>query len=621
MPDTMDPLKLAHQRRREGRLREAAEIVREVLRGDHQNTEALHLLAVVAHQLGKHEYAYRCAEHAVRSEPKNSVYHCTLGVISRCLNRPDAAIDCYRRAIRLAPVDATSHFNLGNALRDKGRHDDAIRAYKHSLRLDPLNTKACYNLGLSLQATGKLEEAIVQYERAIELKPDYVDVRIDLGSVLAYQGKHEAARSMYKQALRYDPRCGEAYNNLGNLYRLEGKHRAALLEYRNALKIDPKNATVWSSVGEIRLQHNQYAEAINSFRRAIMGAPRQIRHRCRLADAFYENGQMREAITAYSDAIERQPNCAPAYLGRAYARLIQGDYELGWQDYEWRLQLEPICRVRPTFIQPEWDGTPLVGQSLLVYDEPGFGNTFQFSRYLQHIERDSHSRVAFACSNRLGHVMKTCPGIDVLAHNTGTLSNFDLQLPLHSLARVLPLGSSIPNKTPYLDVPAEEVGVWRSHLGGIDGFRIGIAWQGDPYGIRDKRRSFSVQHFREVASIDGVSLVSLQKGPGTEQLAHLQQLDVIVPSPKLDESSAFADTAAVMKNLDLVITADTSVAHLAGALGVRTWLALPKIPDWRWGLEGESSVWYPTMRLFRQQTHGDWQSVFKLMRDALKREL
>ena len=323
-----------------------------------------------------------------------------------------------------------------------------------------------------------------------------------------------------------------------------------------------------------------------------------------------EREQLDEAIACFDRALALRSDYAEAHMNRSLALLSLGDLARGWTEYEWRWRCKDSRR--RAFPQPLWDGRPLEGQRIMLYAEQGLGDTIQFIRYAEQIKRQG-GVVLFECPKALVRLLSTCPWVDQLIPQGEPLPAFDVQLPLLSAPAALRTRSTnIPASVPYLQAEACLVEQWRDRLQAYPGFRVGICWQGNPQFSSDRLRSIPLRHFASLASCPDVVLFSLQKHEGTEQLVKLtDSLPIVDLGPELDnEGAAFVDTAAVLQNLDLLISSDTAIVHLAGALNVPVWVALSAAADWRWLLQRNDSPWYPSMKLFRQRQLGDWQDVF-----------
>lgn len=387
-------------------------------------------------------------------------------------------------------------------------------------------------------------------------------------------------------------------------------------EYRQALKEEPDNTNAWCFLGMVCHDTERYDEALEAYRRALELKPDFPVALNNQANTFRSLGRIEEAIESFDAAIALQPDYTSAHYNRALARLIGGDFPGGWQDYEWRWRYLGLAE--PTFPQPRWDGSPLEGRRILLHAEQGLGDTLQFIRYAS-VAKERGGQVVFIGQAALLPLLRLGDDIDEFVPQGDPLPAFDVHASLMSLPLILGTTvDTIPSRVPYVFADPVLMERWRRQLSSVGPFRIGITWQGNPDNRGDRQRSFPLQALQSLSELPGVKLISLQKGRGAEQLQENPLTNVLDFGSGLDEQSGpFMDTAAILQNLDLVVTADTALAHLAGSLGVPTWVVLPFAPDWRWLLKREDSSWYPTMRLFRQPSPGDWDSVFKKVVDAV----
>ena len=320
-------------------------------------------------------------------------------------------------------------------------------------------------------------------------------------------------------------------------------------------------------------------------------------------------GKLTESVATYERALQVKPDHPQVRMSRATLLAPDGRVRRGWAEYEWRLKCKEFSI--PAFREPLWDGSPLEGRTILLYADHGMGDSIQFIRYAQMVEARG-GRVVVACQQPLARLMATCPGVDEVVAEGSLLPDFACYAPLMSLPRILGTSlATIPGEVPYLTADSTLVEQWHRELAPGGGFRIGIAWQGNPRYRRDHQRSFRLAQLEPLAQVAGVRLFSLQKGVGTDQIADVNERFAV--SDFGGRFTDFMDTAALIRNLDVVITLDSSLAHLAGALGVPTWVAIPVAADWRWLTDRVDSPWYPTMRLFRQKGWGDWDEVFTRM--------
>jgi tetratricopeptide (TPR) repeat protein len=499
----------------------------------------------------------------------------------------------YRQILQADPLEAGAHFNLGVMRLHQQRYQEAAGHYRQVLQINPDHAEAHYNLGFVLQRQGKLTNATECYRQTLMLKPDHVDARNNLGIATMELGALDEAEDCFRRVLKVKPNHVDAQNNIGIVVMKQGRLREAEDCYRLALRLAP-----------------DLIDALNG-----------------LAVTLYKQGKFDGLQACYDQILRQDPRHADTHLNRAMNWLLHGDWGKGWPEYQWRWLTKGMAH--PTFRQPRWDGSPLAGRTLLLVGEQGLGDTLQFVRFVPML-REVCGRVILQCQKPLKPLLSIVLERDVYAHGEA-LPPFDAYAPLLSLPGIMKVSeATIPAEAPYLHANHELVKRWSKKCAEYRGrgaesetsstshsalrtphFLIGIAWQGTPTSGYDRQRSIPLAMFERLSKVEGVRLVSLQKGAGTEQL-RIGNSTIFAPS--IDEAPGpFMDSAAIIKNLDLVISADTAVAHLVGALGASVWLALPLVPDWRWMLGREDGPWYPSMRLFRQRRLDDWEEVFGRM--------
>jgi tetratricopeptide (TPR) repeat protein len=569
-------------------------------------------------QLGNLSEAGRLYEQLLQAEPQRAELWSDLGTVLQDQGKLDEAVACYRRALKLEPKLAALHFNLGNALKIQGNRDDAIASYCRAIEIDPNFAAACFNLGVTCQELELLDKAIRHYRRAIELQPELAVAHSNLGDVLQEEGKYDEAIACYRRALAIAPQDAKACNNLGNAFREQEQFPQALACYGQALERNPAYAEAHSNLGSVFQKLGKLDEALACYARALELNPNFAQGYTNLGTALEEQGQLNEAYACQCRALELNPNDVEAHVNRGMLLLLAGAFDSGWQEYEWRWKLREL---RGQFSpQPQWQGEPLAGRTILLHAEQGLGDTLQFVRYLA-IVKDLGATTLLSCPESLHRLLGSCRGIDRLVSAGQNPPPHDIQAALLSLPRILKTTmSSIPASVPYLSADAALIASWAEKLGERPPLRIGIHWHGRMGLGAFRKRDIPLEQFRPLTKLPGVQLVSLQKSSGISP--ELASLGVFDPGENLDsQGGAFMDTAAIMANLDLVISSDTSVPHLAGALGVPIWLTLPLVPDWRWLLDRGDSPWYPTMTLFRQPRAGDWTAVFHQINTALQEKL
>jgi hypothetical protein len=379
-------------------------------------------------------------------------------------------------------------------------------------------------------------------------------------------GRLSEAEHIYRQVLGFKSDVVEAHNNLANILKDQGKLAEATTAYRHAIRINPNLAEAYSN----------------------------------MSAALRDQGQYQDAIAASEQAIRLKPGLAEAHFNLAMLLLLMGDFARGWAEFDWRWKRQDVVAPLRQFPQRQWAGEELNGQRLLLYAEQGFGDTIQFIRYLPQVVARG-AKVALVCQPELCRLLKSFPGVWQIANGRPPLPEFDVHFPLMSLPRIFGTREqSIPDSMPYIHADPKRVEVWAGFLqDSKQRVRVGLAWAGRPNHPNDKRRTLELRQFGPLASVTGMSFHSLQTGAASIQ-ARMPGRSNPPVTDFTDRLTDFAETAALIANLDLVITVDTAVAHLTGAMGKPVWVLLPFVPDWRWMLNREDNPWYPTMRLFRQ---------------------
>ncbi len=445
-----------------------------------------------------------------------------------------------------------------------------------------------------------------------------IDEALTTALEMHQSGDLQAAERIYHQILNADPCNADALHLLGVVSHQTGKPHAAVDLIRRAIALNSATASFHCNLGGALRAIQCFDDAVQSYLRALQIQPDYLEAFYNLGNVLRDLGQLDEAAFNYRRALNINPDCAEAHFNLGLVHLAQGQFEAGWEEYEWRFR-QGDAKPRP-FRQPQWNGEELNGRTILVHAEQGLGDTLQFVRYLPFVQQRGGT-VIFECQTPLVRLLRDVAGFDQMIPQGDSLPAFDLHIPLLSLPRIFGTTiSTVPSEVPYLNTDAELVRSWTQRLDNDSGIRIGICWQGDSTHPRDGFRSIPVNHFTSLTRFENVTLVSLQKGPGAEQLKTYDGSARIIDfSDELDEQSGpFVDTAAIMSLLDLVITSDTAIVHLAGALGIPVWMAIDYSPDWRWLRERQDSPWYPSLRMFRQSEYGDWQGVFHRITNALQ---
>ncbi len=614
-PERVEALfNLGNVLREQGRLDEAAAAYVEALRHKPDYVKALVNLGRTRQQQGRLDDAAASFRRILALQPRSAKALGGLGNVLRDQGKLLEAVASYRQALQAEPDDAETLNNLGVVLQRQGRIDEALDALRHALRARPDYAEAHTNLGIALRERGLLAEAVASFEKALGFKPDLAVIRMNLGAVLREQGKPEEAVAHLREALRLDPALAEAYGNLSVALLEVGQAEEALGCADEATRRQPASPEAHANRSAALRVLNRVGEAVDAARAALCLRPDDPERWNGLAIALADAGRRDEALAACSQALRVEPGHAAAHITRGFLLLGEGDWRRGLLEYEWRWKSGEIRL--PSFAQPRWDGSPLGGRTLLLQAEQGLGDAIHFVRYAA-LAKAHGGRVVVNVPKPLARVFSTCLGVDGLCVQGSPLPPFDLYAPLMSLPALFGTRpDSVPADVPYLFAEPDLRRAWRERLGARTGLRVGLVWGGNPKHRLDRRRSLPLEALAPLAAVEGVRLFSLQKGPATDALKQFgDTLRIVDCSDGLDD---FADTAALLAELDLLVACDTAVAHLAGALGVPVWLALPTTPDWRWLTGRDDSPWYPTMRLFRQERLGDWDDVVRRVAGALK---
>ncbi|UCC97896.1 MAG: tetratricopeptide repeat protein [Phycisphaerales bacterium] len=500
---------------------------------------------------------------------------------------------------------------------EAGRLNQAQQLCREILGSDTNHPDALHLLGVIAYRAGQCEQAIKLVRQAIAQNQQVPQFHNTLGVVLRAAGKHEQALVAYKQATVLNPRYAQAHHNMGNVFLSEGRYEAAVEKYNHVIALDPESVETYNSVA-VALHHlGEYAAAIQRCNEALSVKPDYAEAHNTLASVLMKKGLCAEAISHYKHALQLKPDYAEAHCNLGMALLLTGRFEEGWAEYTWRLKTGKAAHLRRHPV-PCWDGSPFVGRRLLVHHEQGFGDNIQFIRYLPMVKRLGGTVICEMLRPLVG-LFRGFPGIDELAEAssaTALPADFDFYIPLLELPRILGTTvATIPASVPYLRADPAKAQRWRGRFSRTE-LNIGIVWAGQPAHPEDGARSCHLRHFLRLSGTPGMRLFGLQKGNAAAQAKSL------APDMSLtnlgDELDDFADTAAVIENLDLVISVDTAVLHLAGAMAKPAWGILPFVPDWRWMLDRQDSPWYPTMRLFRQRQYGDWDDVFQRVSQELE---
>jgi tetratricopeptide (TPR) repeat protein len=528
------------------------------------------------------------------------------------------AEDILRKILLVQPNNIEILYFLSEITYQMGNYDSAERYIRNALLYDQANAEAYNNLGFILQAKKHFNNAIQCYQKALELNPNMPDVYMNMGISFKEKGQIDSAIECYKKALELDPNLIDAYINLGIAFQKKGKFDDAIMYCQKVLQLNPYDANLYYNLGVALQENGQLDEAIKFYQKALQLNPQDAAICNNLAFALQENGRPNEAIPYYQKSLQLNPGYATAHWNMSLALLLTGNFKEGWKEYEWRWETEYLISSRRNFHQPLWDGSDIKDRTILLHAEQGIGDTIQFIRYAPLVNQFG-ARIIFECYKELTSLLQGVNGIERVVIHGEELPEFDVHCPLLSLPLVFNTTiETIPAKVPYLNSDPLLTGKWKDRIQ-YDNSRckVGIAWAGNPGFKQNRYRNCPLENFLPLAQLHSVTLYSLQKGEEAKQTKNLPEEMKLIDFT--DEFIDFSYTAAFIDSLDLVISVDTAVAHLAGALGKPVWTLLPFSPEWRWLLNREDTPWYPTMRLFRQSSLGDWESVMDRVLNELQR--
>ncbi|MEQ1827087.1 MAG: tetratricopeptide repeat-containing glycosyltransferase family protein [Pirellula sp.] len=475
-----------------------------------------------------------------------------------------------------------------------------------------------FRAGVECLKQGRMQEAVSALQQVLSLDPRHAQAYNNLGVVLAQLTRFSQAAHCFSMALRIQPDSTDSQRNLTQVTADLEKNGPDHLSSRMPFDISLAGAEVEYAAGMSEVARGDFDSAQATLRRALNINPAHAMSHYGLAMLYAELGRLSESIESLRRSLAYDPTSAIARYDLARLRLQLGDFERGWPEFESRWEVKG-ANVR-NFNRPLWNGEFMEHRTILLHGEQGIGDVIQFIRYAEVVKQKSGARILVSSPPSLHPLLSTCPGVDQMVGMGPVLPPFDAHASLMSLPWIVKTRlESIPSQIPYLTANAALVERWKKDFATMAGFKIGIVWQGTPTYTRDHNRSIALKHFEPLARVPGVRLVSLQKGPGVEELRSVaDDWPILDMDRRIDENTgSFMDTAAVMMNLDLMISVDTSACHLAGALGVPIWLPVWKVPEWRWLIDRDDSPWYPSMRLFRQKKLGNWDEVMRRMADEV----
>ena len=603
----------------------ALECYREAARVDPNHADAHAYAGNVLRQLRKPDDAIAAYDRAIAVKPDYAEAHYNRGALLQQARQGGAALASYERALSIKPAFPEAHGGRGDVLKELGRLDEALASYNTAISLNGAYAQAYLQRGIVQQQLHQLGAAEASYKQALALRPDYA-ARPDFARVFSNRGQAQAklgllaeARASHDQAVMLDPRDAAIHFNRGTFLSDRKEWSLAVESYQAAIALNPAHADAYCNLGHAQQETGQGDAALASYSRAL-----EIDSG--LSTAFYNRGnlfrprrQFAQAILDYRQAVALAPDFADAHFSLAQLALLQGDFAAGWPEYEWRQRTAEALAVRARKLpQAAWFGDhSLQGKQIFLHAEQGLGDTIQFCRYVS-LVAGLGARVTLEIQPALAGLLANLEGVSQLVVSGAPIPATDYQCSLMSLPGAFKTTlETIPRQVPYLRADPHKVARWHEILGPRTRPRVGLTWSGNSNNSNDHNRSVELARWIPFLP-DECEYFCLQKGIRDADRRTLSSCGKFTLVEAHNED--FTDTAALMEILDVVVSVDTSLAHLGGALGRPTWILLPFLPDWRWLLDRRDTPWYPTATLYRQPAAGDWDSVMaQVGKDLLRR--
>jgi len=591
----------------QGQFADAWAIYAQIVKQQPNHFDCLHLLGVIALQTGNYPLAVDLIGRAIAIHPGSAAFYANRGNALQKLGQSKAAVADYDKAVSLQPDYAQAYNNRGSALQDLGQLEAALASYDKSIALAPGYAQAYSNRGSVLQDLKLFDDAIASFDKAIALEPDFADAHNNRGNALQTLRQFDDALASFDKAISLRPDYAEAYSNRGNALQALKQLDAAIASFDTAISLRPDYADAYVNRGNALQERKQLDAAVASFDKAISLKPDFAEAHGNRGSALHEMKQLDAAIASFDKAVSIKPGFAEAHWNKALTLLLSGDLENGWPLYEWGWTNGHRGKKRD-FKQPLWLGTEsLSGKTILLHSEQGLGDAIQFGRYAKDVAALG-ARVLLEVPKALTGLLSGLDGVSGIVEQGKELPDFDYHCPLLSLPLAFKTGpTNIPASRAYLKSDTEKLRHWTARLGAKTRPRVGLVWSGNKDHRRDRDRSIALSQLLPHLP-DTCEYVSLQKDVRDTDQAALQKSTVRHFGEELAD---FTDTAALCALMDVIVSVDTSVAHLGGALGQETWVLLSHVPDWRWLLQGTETSWYPSLRLYRQPAIGDWNSVLQ----------
>jgi tetratricopeptide (TPR) repeat protein len=532
------------------------------------------------------------------------------------------AIKYYQEIIKVDSKDITTYHNFGNLLKKLNLNKEALQVYSMGLKQNSKDFNLHNNVGMVFENLGNNDKAITAYKNAVRINPKFAKAVNNIGVVLYKQKKYEQSAKIFQIALDVDPQYIEVYSNMGAAFNKAKNYDESIKSLETAIAKMPKNSGAYTNLGNVYNKLHEYKKATKLHEKAIELEPNGYNAYSNVGTSYKNLGLTTKAINSYKKAIEIKPDFENAHFDLATIYLSEGNFKNGWREYEWRFKKDEmsghILNNKDIFSRPMFKGNEDVkDKTILLHCEQGFGDSIQLIRFLPQFKEKFACKIAVKCRDELQELFKNIKEIDVLTNRSESIPEFDYHLSIMSMPYILGISSpkELITKTPYITMPNENRFEIKKEK---DKINIGICWSASVTSESYEERVLKLESFLPLINNDKINVYSLQLGPDKEKIKELGIENKIIDLT--DKLTDFSKTASLIQNLDLVVSSDTSIVHLCGALDIPTWVLVPKIPDWRWQIKGEKSVWYKSVKIFRQKQNRNWQGVFQSLFAKMNKE-
>ena len=605
----------AIQRFERGDLPGAEAAFKAMLRQNPKSAACTHFLALIAQQRGQHRKALELFDRAVALDPAEASGHSNRGNLLAEMNRPQDALASYDQALAIRPDLAQAQCNRGNILHGMGRHAQALESYEAALAAQPNLAEAHNNLGNTLAALGRAQDALASYTKAIAHNPHYGEALYNRANTMQSVHRHDDAIRDYDRALALQPDFAEAWCNRGNALQAGRNFAAAIASYNRALAVHADYTDALNNRGNAEKALGQHDAALQSYAAAFAANPKDPEAISNRGHLYLETVRHGEALAEYDRALTVDPTHAAALQGRALIHLGRGDYTAGWDAYEERLRYQAslsntdASSYRNLLLRP--NRVDIMGKNIALIREQGIGDEVMFASILPDLQRDA-AHITYACEKRLARLFaNSFPGIEFTNPDNFDGTPYDAVIPIGSLGYMYRQQSEDFPARAYFSPAQATVNAWATRLGPRNGRqRVGISWRGGTADTRAEQRSLALAELQQLFNLPDQDFVSLQYGDVADEVAAFNAnagQDIrVFPRAEIDD---FEDLAALIANLDLVVSVQNSIVHLCGALGKECLTMVPANAEWRYGIAGDRMAWYDSVRLYRRTPEGGWAEV------------